>query len=302
MSDKVERLDRAFVSSLSSEERAALVARSDLAGLRHLAFHLGLIVLTSGLILGDAPFLLLWVLLQGIFLIALFAPLHETIHRTAFRSLWLNLLVSYAAGFILFMVPGWFRHFHLAHHAFTQDAGRDPELLSPKPRTVGEYLRHLTGMRVWYQQFRALFRLVWGAERDSYIPVSGEGRVRLEARIFVVLYVVLFVGSIVLGSATLLWLWLIPVLLGQPFLRLYLLAEHGGCPLVLDMIRNTRTTVSNVFVRFLMWNMPYHTEHHIYPTVPFHRLPRLHRLASGHLVHCERGYASFHRHFVKELN
>ncbi|WP_246694633.1 fatty acid desaturase, partial [Mesorhizobium sp. M2D.F.Ca.ET.147.01.1.1] len=69
-----------------------------------------------------------------------------------------------------------------------------------------------------------------------------------------------------------------PALLGQPFLRLYLMAEHGRCPLVANMLENTRTTLTNWFVHKLAWNMPYHAEHHAYPGVPFHQLPEFHRL------------------------
>jgi len=38
-------------------------------------------------------------------------------------------------------------------------------------------------------------------------------------------------------------------------------------------------------IRFLMWNMPYHAEHHLCPAVPFHQLPALHRLLQEKLAH-----------------
>ena len=46
--------------------------------------------------------------------------------------------------------------------------------------------------------------------------------------------------------------------LGQPALRLYLLAEHTGCPAVPDMLANSRTVLTNAVVRWLAWNMPFH--------------------------------------------
>ena len=97
-----------------------------------------------------------------------------------------------------------------------------------------------------------------------------------EARVYVLGYALLLVGSIVTGSTLLVLLWLVPLALGQPFLRIYLLAEHGKCPFVATMLENTRTTGTNRSVRALAWNMPYHGEHHSYPAVPFHQLPRLH--------------------------
>jgi fatty acid desaturase len=107
--------------------------------------------------------------------------------------------------------------------------------------------------------------------------------------------------SFLTGSTILLYAWVIPALIGQPALRLYLLAEHTGCPKVMNMLDNTRTTLTTWPIRKIAWNMPYHTEHHSYPAVPFHRLPELHALMEGHLLHVEPGYSSFHRRYLRDL-
>jgi hypothetical protein len=65
-----------------------------------------------------------------------------------------------------------------------------------------------------------------------------------------------------------------PLLVGQGFLRPYLLAEHTACAFTRDCLENTRTTLTLWLVRLFAWNMPYHGEHHAYPAVPFHALPR----------------------------
>ena len=103
------------------------------------------------------------------------------------------------------------------------------------------------------------------------------------------------------GFAWLFWCWLVPILLGQPFLRLYLLAEHGRCPPVADMFENTRTTYTGAVVRFLAWNMPYHAEHHTYPAVPFWKLPHLNSLIREHLKSTSPGYVAFHRDYTRTL-
>ena len=111
-------------------------------------------------------------------------------------------------------------------------------------------------------------------------------------------YATLTAASAATGSTALLWFWIIPALLGQPFLRLYLLAEHARCPHVANMLANTRTTFTNRLVRWLAWNMPYHAEHHAYPAVPFHQLPALHDIARRHLLVTENGYARFNRRYL----
>jgi fatty acid desaturase len=99
--------------------------------------------------------------------------------------------------------------------------------------------------------------------------------VRAEARHFLVIYAIVAALPVVTGSTLTLTLWVIPVLLGQPVLRAFLLAEHTGCPLVPDMLANTRTTFAHRAMRWLSWEMPWHTAHHVAPTVPFHRLGEL---------------------------
>ncbi len=65
----------------------------------------------------------------------------------------------------------------------------------------------------------------------------------------------------------------VPVLL-----ILYGLPQHLGLHEdVLDHRLNTRTIYLNPFLRFLYWNMNYHIEHHMFPMVPYHALPALHK-------------------------
>jgi fatty acid desaturase len=91
-------------------------------------------------------------------------------------------------------------------------------------------------------------------------------------------------------STLLLWLWVLPMLIGYGFLRPYLLSEHTGCAQTSALLENTRTTHTNAWVRWFAWNMPFHTEHHAYPGVPFHALPALHVMMADHLMHTSQGY------------
>ena len=131
---------RRLVASLGREERAALLRRSDARGAAQLAAHLAAILVLGACIALGAP---LWPLLlvpQGILIIFLFTALHECSHRTAFRTEWVNRAVAAVGGFLVLVPPEWFRCFHAAHHRFTHDPARDPELAAPEPRTRREYL------------------------------------------------------------------------------------------------------------------------------------------------------------------
>ncbi|MER9265077.1 fatty acid desaturase [Mesorhizobium sp. M0410] len=219
-------------------------------------------------------------------------------HETAFRTAWLNRAVAAVAGFLILLPPAWFRYFHFAHHRHTHDPENDPELRAQKPETVSQYLRYLSGGPYWIAMGRVVATNAAGRNRDGFVPEKSRGKVVAEARLFLIGYAVLLAASLTIQSALLLWVWIVPVLVGQPFLRAYLLAEHALCPHVANMLENTRTTFTNRLVRFVAWNMPYHSEHHSYPAVPFHRLPRFHEIVAEHLGTTERGYVRFHRKLV----
>ncbi len=289
---------RDIIRQLDDEQRKRLRQTSDRAGLAHLAGHLGLIIAGGAYIAAALPFWPLMLLPQGIFLIFLFTLLHETTHDTPFKSRWLNRIAGIVAGFIVLLPPTWFRYFHLAHHRHTHDPDNDPELTTRKPETWMQYLIYLSGVPTWFSESKKLVTLAgWGAVED-FVPAGAVAKVRLEARLFVVAYGAFFIASMAAGNPILFWIWVLPILLGQPFLRAYLLAEHGLCPHVANMLDNTRTTYTTRLVRFIAWNMPYHIEHHTYPVVPFHKLPEFHHIMREHLRQTENGYSAFHAKYV----
>lgn len=289
------------LAGLDEADRIRLTVRADGPGLRHLAVHLGMILALGALIATGAPGWPLLLLPQGILLVFLFTLLHEAVHETPFESAWLNRLARWLAGVTLLLSPLWFRYFHFAHHRHTQDPDRDPELAEPKPETWVEYLRYLSGIPTWCGHVRTLLRNAAGRCDDAFVPKARRGAVAQEARIMLALYLSLAVLGVLVGADWLLCSWLIPMLLGQPFLRLYLLAEHARCPQVANMFENTRTVFTTRALRWLAWNMPYHAEHHAMPTVPFHRLPDLHRLVHSQLRVTETGYARFQKRYVSEF-
>lgn len=291
---------KTIIAGLTTNQRESLLQRSDSAGLKHLALYLLAMGLCSALIVLQVPFQPVIMLLQGILIVFLFTLLHETVHRTPFASERLNLWVGRFCGFLVFLGPEWFRYFHFAHHRYTHDPEKDPELASAKPQTAWQYLTYLSGLPETKERIATLFRNAIHANEDVYVPAKGKTKVMREARYQLTLYAALVIASIGTGSTLLLWVWLLPLLMGGPFLRGYLLAEHARCPHVSSMLENTRTTFTTPLVRFLAWNMPYHVEHHAYPAVPFHKLPEFHQLVRNHISHLQEGYVRFNHTYLKD--
>lgn len=289
-----------FIKALPRDVLADLRHREDGAGLRHLAGHLGLIVLTGSWIAFGWPFWQGILVFHGVALCFLFTLSHEATHRTPFETAWMNEWAGRLAGLPIVLPFEWFRHYHLAHHKFTNIPGKDPELLAGgKPETWKEFTLYLSGWQYWSGMVIQTFRNAIGTAADPYVTQSARPLVIREARVMVCLYACAL-GSLFV-SPLMFWIWIAPVLIGQPFLRLYLLAEHGRCGFVSNMFENTRTTYTNRVVRFLAWNMPYHVEHHTLPQVPFHKLPELHALMQGRHAHLAPSYRGFAVEYSKQM-
>lgn len=284
---------------IPAEALRALYARSDRRGAAQTLAHAALLGLGAVAIAWsrESWWLPGALLLQGVFLVALFAAMHECVHASAFRTRWLNDAVAWLAGLGILFDATYYRHFHFAHHRYAQDPQRDPELLTaPAPRTRLDYWWRAGALPYWRARLANLVDFSRGRfDRAPFIPPTARAEITASVRRTLAVLAALLVMSVALGTTALIWYWLLPLALGLPLLRLYLLTEHTGCSEDDDGLTNTRTTLSRWPVRFLMWNLPYHAEHHLYPSIPFHRLPDTHRWLRPHLRVVAPGYVEAHR-------
>jgi fatty acid desaturase len=282
-----------------------LYARSDWAGLRQTAAHLALLVAGGWLVLEARGtwWLLPALLLQGILVNALFGAMHESVHYGSFKTRRFADLLAFFSGAAILNNAGFYRHYHMAHHRYTQDPQRDPELITAgTPRNWGNYLLRVSAIPFFLTRLRDIFLFPLGLRGGvTYIHESAWPEARRWGRWLLALYAVLAAGSILLKTDVLLWVWLIPLAVGAPLLRLYLLCEHTLCPNSDDGFANTRTTVCNPLLRFIMWNLPYHAEHHLLPNIAFHHLPEAHRYLRPHLKHVATSYAQVNREIVRSF-
>ncbi|NEP18390.1 MAG: fatty acid desaturase [Leptolyngbya sp. SIO4C1] len=283
---------------LTSETLTQLNQRSDRAGALRLVGHL-LTLLLSGGLWAFAP---VWLAIPALFvygtgLALMFCAMHECVHRTAFSRVKANDAVAWFAGLLSFYNATFYRRYHKRHHRYTQIPGKDPELDDPKPETLAQYLWQLSGLPWWWGKLVAHTQMALGhVEQFPFLSETAQAEVVRSVRSQLAVYGAIALVSALLGHPGLIVThWLLPLAVGQPVLRYVLLAEHGGCTQDDNPLTNTRTTLTLGPLRFLMWNMPYHAEHHLYPSIPFHALPAAHRSLSPQFAQVAPGYLSVHR-------
>jgi fatty acid desaturase len=292
---------------IAPEELLRLQRRSDARGLLRLSGHFAAIfaagaLYTLALDRGFLPLTLLAAVALGFTLATMFAAMHEAVHRTAFKSRALNDGVAWLAGLLSFYNSTYYRPYHGWHHRFTQIKGQDPELEDRKPTDFGSYLVEMSGLPWWLGKFRTYAALARGhTQRYGFLTAESGKLVVRSVRWQLLVYAFGGAASVAAGSAYLVSYWLVPLALGQPLLRAILLAEHAGCDENDDPLANTRTTHTILPVRFLMWEMPYHAEHHRYPALPFFALEPAHAALGRHLAHVAQSYVDVHRTLLKSF-
>jgi fatty acid desaturase len=274
-----------------------LSVRSNPRGAVQSLGHYGIIVLVGTLIwMVTSRHGVLWALplmaVQGYCVAFLFMAVHETAHKTAFKSRGLNLAVGCLSAFIIGLPYEYYCLFHWDHHRYTQDPDKDPELIvGVKPASDTQLAIAYSGLVQVAGRLRLMLgHAVTGKVTLPWIPESKRAVIVREARVYAALYALLLALSLWFASALLLWVWIVPLVVGQFFLRPYLYAEHTGCERTRSAFENTRTTYTAAVVKWFAWNMPYHVEHHAYPSIPFHALPKLNEIVDGEIVHRGHGY------------
>ncbi len=212
---------------------------------------------------------------------------HECGHGTAFRTGWMNDVIYNMASFMVIRNPVTWRWSHARHHTDTYIVGRDAEISWMRPPKLLRPALAFFDVLGTVQSLQILARNAAGRlspnERD-YIPQSEWPKVVLVARIHMAIYAATILAALAMRSFLPLMLIGLPRIYGSWHMVLCGILQHAGlADNVLDHRLNSRTVYMNPVSRYLYWNMNYHVEHHMFPMVPYHALPRLHALIKDDL-------------------
>ena len=230
---------------------------------------------------------------------------HECSHGTAFKTRWLNNVVYQIASFMIMREPTLLRWSHARHHSDTLIVGRDPEITATRPPQLAMLVLNLTGLVGATIAFKRMLRHAAGGlaeEEKLFVPESEWRSVHLTARIWLAIYTGVVLSCLATASI------LPAMLIGLPFLYgswlgfILSFTQHAGLAEdVLDPRLNSRTIIMSSFFRFIYSNMNYHVEHHMFPMVPYHRLPELHAALKAEMPRPYEGLREAYREIIPAL-
>ena len=271
-----------YHTDVPRKEMKALMQRSDRPAIRDTALYYGLMILFAGLGLAlwpswwSAPF---WLAYGVLYASGADSRWHEAGHGTAFKTRWMNDVVYQIACFCLLRNPVVWKWSHTRHHTDTIIVGRDPEIVTMRPPDLFKVAINFFGwdsIKSFFKMFRYATSGV-NADESTFIPEQEQTKVKGVARLWVLIFLATLATAWALGSILPFMVLFGPVIFGSWHYYMTGLLQHTGmADNVIDHRLNSRTVYMNPVSRFIYWNMNYHVEHHMFPMVPYHALPKLH--------------------------
>ena len=211
-------------------------------------------------------------LIGGLSLSTLSVLGHESSHNLFTRNATIDRWLGFFCGIpVLFSMAG-YRVVHPLHHKFlhTESDPDDIENVSSSPALlrIVYILTFIAG--VYLYLIMVPLNALRKGNRNERMGVIFEG-----------LAMTLICGAfwMLLPHRIMLKGWLFPLLVAGQFANLRGIAEHGMTSGG-NELTDTRTVTTHPALAFMMCNINYHLEHHLYPGVPWYNLPKVHDLFS----------------------
>ena len=210
---------------------------------------------------------------------------HESSHGTAFKTDWMNEALYEIASFMVMREATVWRWSHTRHHSDTIIVGRDPEIAVPRTPSMRNFVLSFVGWPAAVGYCKTVLKHCTGQLTPAeltFIPETEHHKVIRQARIYALVYLSAIALAIYSRSILPLLFIGLPQFYGGWLMPVYGFTQHAGlAENVLDHRLNCRTVYMSALHRYLYWNMNYHVEHHMFPLVPYHALPRLHELVKA---------------------
>ena len=220
---------------------------------------------------------------------------HEAVHGTLCRNRVLNDVLGAVCALPVLQNGSAYRVLHLRHHRHLGEDG-DPDHYENYTRWswmvfLMNWLRLLIGYPVYIVAIPILgFRYGSAAQRVGIVA---------EVVALGVLAAAIWCSPV--PRMWLVWGWLVPMLIINTLVNFRGMSQHTLLEEASDEVRGTRSILTGPVVRYFMCNENFHLEHHLYPGVPWHRLPEVHAWLKPELERRGAPYIPSYTAFVVEF-
>ena len=188
-----------------------------------------------------------------------------------------------------------YRVLHLQHHKHLGIEGDPDHYHNYTERNSRVFLMHWGRLLLGYPAY------------ITAIPLLGLYHGRAKDRVAIVLELagtgLLFGGLLAAGMPFVWWLhaWILPMVLINTMVNIRGMSQHTLLEHESDVVRGTRTILTNRVTQWFMCNENFHLEHHLYPGVPWYHLPALHEEIVEDLRAQGAPFVSSYAEFVQDF-
>jgi len=236
---------------------------------------------------------------------------HETVHKTAFKTRWINEFFYHITSFMADFDGFRWRWSHTFHHSNTLQTKDEydheiqisrptdliafflsfipfTDLLFPHRLIKYEVLKHSLG----------LFSPVVAISA----PLKEKNKILWNSRLYVIIWLSIILFSIYFETILPILYFILPNYYGKPIWFLVNVTQHLGA--VLDKKDHRESSYSvriNPIFSFLYWHMEYHLEHHMFPMVPSYNLKKLHSIIKDQIPSPKNGLWDAYREIIPAI-
>ncbi len=309
------KLDKWHKCHVDKEILKELSKKSDLKGIQHISVFFGLLIITGTLafITWGTWWSVFWFLVYGN-IYSFSNPLwHETGHKTAFKSKYLNETFYYVSSFMSNFEPIRWRYTHFVHHGNTYSTENpfDHEIeygnnLRETPKRL--LINIIPFLDLFFFKKHISFEIIQHAfgiktkvMQDS-IPESAQSKAIFNSRIYLFIWLSIILWSILALSWLPILYFLLPQFYGKTLHKLVAFTQHAGLARnVKDHRLTSREMYLNPVLSFLYWKMEYHLTHHMFPTVPSYNLDKLHIHIKDQLPRTNEGLIDAYKEIIPAI-
>jgi fatty acid desaturase len=201
--------------------------------------------------------------------------MHDALHYTLFKSKAANWAFGILCMLPIFATFVGFREDHIEHHRHNRSP-RDPDAFTMGKRGFADF--------VLFYAYAAIGGVLSFIHFNFIYPFQKFGPKLWAIQLFEIALKVAVYWTVLAWAAShgmlgkALEVWLYPVLGLSLLNSMRFIAEHYGAPWDAGQMAGTRTVTSNPLHSFFWNNINWHIGHHVYPTVPWYNLQKLHAL------------------------
>jgi len=210
---------------------------------------------------------------------------HETVHRTAFKSRWLNGLFYHITSFMADFEGFRWRWSHTFHHSYTLQTkdDYDHEIQITRPTDlIAFYLNFIPFADLLFPHKLIKYEVIkhslgiFSPVVKITAPENEKKKMLWNSRLYVLIWSIVIIFSIYNQTILPILYIILPTYYGKPLWFLVNVTQHLGAALdAKDHRENTYSLKINPIFSFYYWHMEYHLEHHMFPMVPSYNLKKL---------------------------